>query len=95
MHLSMHQSQISYDNNYAVKTIVNESRSHSLCSALYTLGRPLSGRYFFPCSIGRWADTAATVLIAYYDYHPVSKSPKIGSYDCSQIPFYYFRIIAL
>ena len=36
-----------------------------------------------------------TVLIGYYDYHPVTKSPKIGSYDCSQIPFYYSRIIAL
>ena len=23
-----------------------------------------------------------TVLIGYYDYHPVTKSPKIGSYDC-------------
>ena len=35
-----------------------------------------------------------TVLIGYYDYI-VTKLPKIGSYDCSQITFYYSRIIAL
>ena len=28
-----------------------------------------------------------TVLIGYYDYHPVTKSPKIGCYDCfSNVP---------
>ena len=28
-----------------------------------------------------------TVLIGYYDYHPVTKLPKIGSYDCfSNVP---------
>ena len=36
-----------------------------------------------------------TVLIGYYDYHPVAKSPKIGSYDCSQIQLYYSRFIAM
>ena len=36
-----------------------------------------------------------TVIIGYYGYHPVTKSPKIWSYDCSQTPFYYSRIIAL
>ena len=35
------------------------------------------------------------VLIGYYDYHPVTKSPKIEYYDCSQIPFYYSIIIGL
>ena len=37
----------------------------------------------------------STVLIGYYDYHPVTKSPKIGCYDSSQIPVYYSRIFAL
>ena len=36
-----------------------------------------------------------TMLVGYYDYHPVTKSPKIGTYDCSKIPFYYSRIISL
>ena len=33
------------------------------------------------------------VIIGYYDYQPVTKSPKIRYCDCSQIPFYYSRII--
>ena len=37
----------------------------------------------------------STVLIGYYDYPPVTKFPKIGYCDCSQIPFYYSRIISL
>ena len=28
-----------------------------------------------------------TVLIGYCDYHPVTKSPKIGCYDYSQMSF--------
>ena len=32
-------------------------------------------------------DFGVTVLIGYYDYHPVTKSPKIGSCDYSQMSF--------
>ena len=39
----------------------------------------------------KWAGFTSTfritVLIGYYDYHPVTKLPKIGSCDYSQMSF--------
>ena len=40
-----------------------------------------------------WRDPVQ--CISYIRTHPVTKWPEIGSYVCSQIPFYYSRIIAL
>ena len=38
---------------------------------------------------------ASTVLIGYYDYHPVTKSLKIGSCDYSQMSNLFSRIISM
>ena len=50
----------------------------------------LTNAWHFSCS-----NIANTVLIGYCDYHPVTKWPRIGCCDYSQMSFYYSRIIAL
>ena len=37
--------------------------------------------------LGHYLQDIITVLIGYYDFHPVTKSTKIGSYDYSKMSF--------
>ena len=41
--------------------------------------------FLFFRRVGRNILKLTTVLIGYYDYHPVTISPQIGSYDYSQM----------